>query len=189
MRNFTQIMNECKQELDSIGMHKYSPFIMGISVNNRLSRSLGRCKRAYYATGEQYWIELAEKVAKDNVDLHFVKNIIMHELVHTMPGCFNHGPNFHRKAEVINRYLGYHIGTEESGANMLAAGVAPIDRRLNAKYKVVCEKCGQTLYRLRWCDLTANAGKYTCTRNNCGGHFKTYSLDPNVAIASAIWSK
>lgn len=189
MRNFTQIMNECKQELDSIGMRNYSNNIVSITVNNRLSRSLGRCKRAYYATGEQYQIELAGKVARDNVDLHFVKNIIMHELVHTMPGCFNHGPRFQNTAYIINRKLGYHVGTHESVENMKAAGVQPKDKRMDAKYKVVCQKCGQEIYRQRWCDLTANPGNYKCGRAGCHGEFKVISLDPNVAIASVIWSK
>ena len=187
MRNYVNIMLECMHELDDVYLGAYSKNITSITINNRLRRSLGRCKMI--GGGREYRIELAGKVARDDVDLHFIKNIIMHELVHTMPYCFNHGPEFHRMAEAINRTLYYHIDTEETQENMIAAGVKPIDKKLDAKYKVVCEKCGQTLYRKRKCDLTENPRTYTCTRNNCGGHFNTYSLNPKVAIASAIWNK
>ena len=179
MRNFNDILCNCLAELDSIGVTCYSRYITGITVNNRLSRALGRC----VVRNGIFRIELARKVTADNVDIDFVRNIIMHEVIHTMPGCFNHGSTFQRYASIVNRKLGYHVSTEETIENMEAAGVKPIIKSEVAKYALVCKKCGKTIaYRQRWCDLTANPGNYLHT--TCGGNLRTVSLDPNIAIAS-----
>ena len=183
MRNYTQIMKDCMKELDSIHLATYSRRIISITINNRLSRSLGRCRRKY----GDFYIELAGKVARDDVDLHFIKNIIMHELVHTMPGCFNHGPEFHRIGDMVSRKLGYHIDTHETVENMEAAGVKPIIKSEEAKYALVCKKCGAKIYKMRWCNALANPGNYRHTA--CGGDLYTVSLDPNVAIPSVTWNK
>lgn len=179
MRNYTAIMHDCMQELGSIGLSTYSKRIVSITINNRLSRSLGRCRRI----GRDFFIELAGKVARDDVDLHFIKNIIMHELVHTMPECFNHGYMFQRTAAIINKRLGYNVGTHETAENMIAAGVKPINKKEEAKYAICCGKCGKTVaYRQKKCGLTDNPGNYTHT--GCGGKLYTLRLGWDATITT-----
>lgn len=177
MRNLTELMMNCMRELDSINIH-YSKNIISITVNNRLSRALGRCMR----NGGTFRIEIAGKTAADTTDIGFLKNVIVHELIHTITGCFNHGYKFQYYANEVNQKLGYHVTTSSSAEDMEAAGITPIGYQ-TAKYALVCKKCGKTVaYRQRWCDLTANPGNYR--HGECGGDLYTISLDPKVAIAA-----
>lgn len=177
MRNLTELMVNCMRELDSINIH-YSKNISSITVNNRLSRALGRCMR----NGGTFRIEIAGKTAADTTDIGFLKNVIVHELIHTITGCFNHGYKFQYYANEVNQKLGYHVTTSSSAEDMEAAGITPIGYQ-TAKYALVCKKCGKTVaYRQRWCDLTANPGNYR--HGGCGGDLYTISLDPKVAIAA-----
>lgn len=180
MVNLNNLLRLCMAELDAINLVNYSKNIASITVNNRLSRALGRCVRK----NGIFHIELAQKSVAEGVDVNFIKNIIMHELVHTMPNCWNHGPVFQNYAHIINRRLGYHVETTETIENMMAAGVNPLVNSKIAKYVLVCRKCGKEVaYRQRWCDLTANPGNYT--HKACGGDLKTISRDPSVTILSA----
>lgn len=174
MRNYAELMKECMKELDSIGI-QYSPDILGIRVNNRLKVTLGLCRR----TGRRYYtIEIAGRVVKDCVNPNFIKGVIMHELVHTMPGAYNHGPTFHRYASIINKKLGYNIKTTENEAVTENAGV-----ETKYKYALVCNKCGKYIKKTRWSIVLANPKEYM--HGGCGGDFHTISLDPKITIASA----
>ena len=180
MRDLNKIMNDCIAELNSIGMTYYSKNITSITVNNRLSRALGRCIRS----GGSFRIELAGKTAADNVDIYFIRNVVMHELVHTMPGCWNHGPLFQSYARRINAKLGYHVSTTETEANMQAAGVQPIVKKEVARFALVCGKCGKTIaYRQRKCALTEHPGNYTHTE--CGGSLYTLTLGWDATLKTA----
>lgn len=39
-----------------------------------------------------------------------IEDTIIHELIHTIEGCFNHGKNFRFWANKINNLFGYNIG-------------------------------------------------------------------------------
>ena len=171
MVNLNNLLLTCMKELNSIGLTRYSHLIASITVNNRLSRALGRCVRK----NGVFSIELARKSVAEGVDVQFIKNIIMHELIHTMPNCWNHGPLFQNYARIINRGLGYHVSTTETIENMMAAGVKPLIKSEVAKYALVCGKCGkQVAYRQRQCDLTTNPGNYV--HSGCGGNLFTLNL-------------
>ncbi len=43
------------------------------------------------------------------LDEEIIKNTIMHELIHCMPYCNNHGKKFKEYAKYINKNLGYDI--------------------------------------------------------------------------------
>ncbi len=43
------------------------------------------------------------------LDKNIIKNTIMHELIHCMPYCNNHGAEFKKYARYINEKLGYNI--------------------------------------------------------------------------------
>ena len=176
MRNLTKIMLTCMSELDSIGID-YSQNIARITVNHRLSRTLGRCKR----NGGIFTIEIAPKVAMEDIDPRFLMNVIMHELLHTCPGCFNHGASWKSRAARVNAKLGYHVTTTETAANMQAAGITPIGKE-TARYALVCRKCGKMIYRQRWCAALANPEGYRHT--GCGGDLYIISLDPTRAVVS-----
>ena len=51
--------------------------------------------------------EISPWVMELNEDI--IKNTIMHELIHCMPGCSNHGEYFKKYDYYVNAKLGYDI--------------------------------------------------------------------------------
>ena len=104
----------------------------------------------------------------------FIKDIIAHEFCHTLPGCFNHGAEFHNKAKLINNLMGYHIDTkadmESSAYFMKVLNSQP------APYKVICDNCGAEQDFRKINSQLKNPYCYKCAK--CGKpYLVTYKLD------------
>ncbi len=95
-----------------------------------------------------------------------IKNTIIHEIIHCLPGCNNHRGTFKSYANYINKKLGYDIsrlGNKE--ADYIKSNVEYNENTSNNKYKIICEQCGQVFYRQR---MKKNLiRKYYCSK--CGG--------------------
>lgn len=178
MKDLWKLFCECKMEMESIGMD-ISMNISGIAVNKRLSRALGRCMKK----GFSYRIEINDCMLADEVEVNATKNVIMHELLHTCPGCFNHGGEWKYRASIVNRKLGYHVNRTEDCEALEAVGV--VIKKKSAKYALVCNECGHKYERQRWSNALANPSRFRC--GICHGSLKTISLDGS-AICSPIWS-
>ena len=64
---------------------------------------------------------------------------IAHEVIHTVPGCFNHGDGFKAAARCLEKH-GYHVGRlcrDEEYAKYITQKKA-----FGTTYHVVCEDCG-----------------------------------------------
>ncbi len=103
---------------------------------------LGRCQQSR-RTGE-FRLSLSS-AAFHGFDLD---SIILHEYVHTIPGCMNHGPQFNGMAARIERLTGHYgiTGTRQSARDKreqkgFTAAIA--------KYQLKCKKCGATWYYQR----------------------------------------
>ena len=125
-------------------------------INTRAVRRRGACKKK----DGRFIIELSV-YCLDDPDAE-IKNVIAHELIHTCPGCFNHGDNFKAYMDKLNAH-GYSVATAYTGE-------AP-ELEQNAKYKIVCKSCGQTFYRMRMSDVVKYPDRYKCT---CGGKLEVY---------------
>ena len=181
MKDVQKLFNECVMEMESIGMD-ISTRILEVKVNSRLSRALGRCGIVYRTMegGAWYRIEIQPNMLADGIADRVPKNTLMHELIHTCPGCMNHGYEFQRRAEAVNRKLGYNIHTTTNSESLEAAGVQL--KRKSANYRIVCMKCGKTVEtRSRWSSTLEHIGSYR--HSNCGGNLKVVGLNGNV-----IWS-
>ena len=119
MLNLRKLYMKCVAELESIGMD-YSDKIINVKVNGRLKATLGRCvfdRRSGY-----YTIEVAPCMLGDDVEVEAVKDTIIHELIHTCPGCMNHGTEWKRRAQIVNRKLGYNISRLVKSSDLEAQG-------------------------------------------------------------------
>lgn len=184
MKNLQTLYKECVAEAHSIGLD-ISSDVVEVRINSRLSRALGRCIIQHYWDGDKYVIEVQPNMLRDEVEVMMSKNVIMHELIHTCPGAFNHGQNFQRRAALVNRKLGYHVGTRESVENLEAAGVQL--KRKSAKYALKCVKCGKEYPKQRWCAALETPSRYRC--GVCRGELHTISLDGNVDICKPVWAR
>ena len=104
-----------------------------------------------------------------------IKNTIMHELIHCLPECNNHGKVFKQYEKYINEKLGYSISTLGNKKQDYEKSNLVYDKNVDSerdKYKVVCESCNYTFYRKRM--MKSFTRKYRCGK--CGGKFKIYEI-------------
>lgn len=150
MKNLRNLVLECKTMLDELGI-KYG-YIESVTINTRAKQRWGQCK---ITLNSQYWenrifsINISDRLLQDDVSDIAIKNTIIHEILHTCEGCFNHGTEWKIMADIINtHYKEYNIktktSTEEKGIE---------EDVTQYKYVLRCKKCGKLIYKNRMCDV------------------------------------
>lgn len=115
----------------------------------------GSCKRL---TNGYFVIEITD------LGLHGdVKSTIVHELIHTVEGCYNHGPKFQEIARLLSSAYNIELGTKASKNEM---ALSKEYRIAKSKYVIRCKKCGQIVTRQRATRLVKLPMTYRCW---CGG--------------------
>lgn len=111
MRDLQKLFMKCINELKVIDI-PFSSNIIKVAANSRLSSTYGRCKRTRNSNGTfDYQIEIASFLLNDNLPDKVVRSTIMHEIVHTCNGCFDHGKLFHKYGEIISDCYDVEITT------------------------------------------------------------------------------
>lgn len=104
MKNLTYWIDECSAKCHAAGI----PIADGVEyhVSCEMTSTYGNCsfRRGHYV------IRIAERLLADAYPLPELCNTIVHELLHTCPGCMNHGPAWLRWADVAS---GFGYGTIE----------------------------------------------------------------------------
>ncbi len=164
MRFFEQIEKDCQEA--GLEIQK-----AGFQINSRLKRSLGRCSKCSLKAKNQelFSIEISLYVlTTQNLDL--LRDVIAHELIHTIPGCYNHGPAFQEAANKLNAYYPklYNVQVETNLADYGLFASA-----LN-RYKIVCQHCQYTMYRQRMSKTLRHIDRYCCPM--CHGPLEVYRL-------------
>lgn len=185
-----RLFKECIQELEKIGININNKDIGKIEINisKRNNKRYGACKqeepdiKSKYIEriGKRkivkYWkynkhvIEISKWVME--LDEKIIKNTIMHELIHCMPYCNNHGAEFKRYANYINNKLGYDISRVGNKEEDYKKSNLEYKEEKQLKYKIECQKCGYTFYRQR--QNKNFTRKYRCGK--CGGRFEVINL-------------
>lgn len=163
------LYQQCLEQLQSIGIDMQNEDIVGkidIKLTTRASKRYGCCKqenpdkryktvakKGYhkiikYEKYQNHHIEISSWVMKLNDDI--IKNTIMHELIHCIPFCNNHGKEFKKYANYINQKLGYHITTKGNIQEDYKVSKLEYKEDVNYKYKIECQSCGQIIYRKRF---------------------------------------
>lgn len=163
-----KLYKECIDELNSIAINVEKNRIIEIRINTRSKKRYGCCKKI---SKENYLIEVSEWVMDLNEEI--IKNTIMHEIIHCLPRCNNHGEIFKKYAELINEKLGYDISrTGNKEKDFIKSNLEYIENHVNYKYQIICENCKQTFFRQR---IKRNfVRKYRCSK--CGGIFKIINI-------------
>lgn len=180
-----KLYKECLQELKSIGLEFENNKDIGeinITLSKRKNKRYGCCKQEKpdrnfrivekrknrkiirYEKFQEHHIEISKWVME--LDEKIIKNTIIHELIHCIPFCNNHGEEFKKYATYINQKLGYDIKRVGNPKEDYAKSNVPYqETETGYKYKIKCEKCGQEILRKRF-----NIRKiklYRCGK--CGG--------------------
>lgn len=128
-------------------------------------KKIGRRKSIKYEKFNTHHIEISPWVME--LEDEIIKNTIIHELIHCIPYCNNHGEEFKKYAKYINTKLGYDISRAGNKKEDYKKSNIEYSEEEQYNYKVICSKCGQEFYRKR---LNKNfSRKYRCGK--CGGKF------------------
>ncbi len=155
MKNLNTYVKQCQQDLDLLGI----PYgnVRRWEINTRAKSRWGLCR---CLTGGGFVISIAQMLLEDDVDEQALKDTIVHELLHTVPGCMDHKGKWKMYAELVNRKLPQYTikrtaSREEKG--IAERQVAPIYH-----YAVKCSSCGTVFQRERESKLIKNPGQFRC---------------------------
>lgn len=148
------LLGEVMEEAGRLGI-PFSPKIEPkVGINTRAVTRFGCCKLRQGT----YYIEVARTVAEGPEKS--CREVLAHELLHTCPGCRNHGTKWKDYASRMNRAYGYAIRRVTTNASLGVQGVR------EPKYVLRCERCGAEIPRFRASALTRHPERYRC---RCGG--------------------
>lgn len=157
------LLSECKDILNDCKI-PFNKNVNTIHINNRITKTLGQCKKE----GKDYRIEISGHILESPNEK--LKEVILHELIHTCPKCMNHGELWKRHANIVNRKYGYNIKRIASSSNF------KYDKKAKEKrYKIKCQKCGCIYIRRRRCKLVDYPERFRCGR--CGGGLVLYKKE------------
>ena len=155
------IVKECEGELRNIGIPFKENYYFLIFPPELMYKNLGTTWK------EADTIAINEILFNEKVDKKVLKQVVIHELLHTCEGTKGHNTVWKNYAKTVNEKLGYNISTyanfsdKEFPRDLLAQG---------AKYALKCEKCGAVrLYKVK--TKTVNNPENSACRQ-CGGNFK-----------------
>ncbi len=154
---------EMAETLRGLGLSVSDKLRPEVIVNTRAKRRLGCC---YYKNGV-YTIEVSAMLTGQPEKL---RQTLAHELLHTCPGCRNHGERWKAYAQRVNEALGFSI-------QRLAppeGETGPL-RRDTIKYVLECQRCGAKIYRSRMSKAVKQPWRYRC---KCGGKLKRTVIRP-----------
>lgn len=131
--------------------------ISEIKFSPTMTKSWGNTKYNPYQS--KYTISL-NKVLLPNK--RALEQTLLHELIHTLPGCMNHGKKWKTVADYCNNVYGYNISRTNSAESL---GVTTSDY----KYIIRCQKCGKENGFQRMSNVVKNYRTYHCI---CGGRLE-----------------
>lgn len=177
MRNLNDVITlaeKCEQDLDSLHID-YDHYITW-KINTRAKSRLGLC--SYY--GDGFKIEISSMLLDDDIEESILRDTIMHELLHTVPGCMNHGKSWARLAKIVNNVYCYHVTriVKRDELNLPAP---------EYRYVVKCAKCGYEVGKMRYCGIIAHPEQYS--HKKCGGTFKRVEFAEKTVACNAIVDK
>lgn len=157
---YEKVIKEAKQ-LDIPISNKLKEDVI---INNRAKSRFGCCKKIKKGSKEIYEIELSYRLM--NCEEKVIKQTLAHEILHTCPGCDNHGNTWKSYAKKMNDVYGYNIKRTDTSENLGIKNESLIKESLKANYILVCKKCGTKFSRTRMSNLVKHPSNYRC---KCGG--------------------
>ena len=153
-----KLYSECINELANIKIEFKCKDIV-VKISKRAHKRYGCCKPEIPDSKYRKIIKRGFKfiVCYEN---YFKYTIEIHELIHCLPKCTNHGEEFKKYAKIINEKLGYNITRTGNKKEDFKRSNVEYNEAEEYKYKIKCKDCGQIYYRKR---LNKNLiKKYRC---------------------------
>lgn len=153
MKNLYKVYSDCVSICEK---HKIPiADVIHIEVNSRAKKRWGLCTKN---SNESFTIQISDRLLKDDVSEEATFNTMIHELIHTCPNCMNHGKEWKKWAEVINKNTNYNIKRTTSCAEKgVENPIATMPR-----YIVKCTNCFSEWYYDRAGRVIKNIGRCKC---------------------------
>ena len=120
MNEFDALLARAVEQARALGIPVSARISPHVAVNRRAVTRFGCCIRR----GGEYVIELSERLLE--AEERACMQTLAHEVLHTCPGCRNHGALWKEYAARMNGAYGYAISrTGTCGVRTLRAGVLP----------------------------------------------------------------
>lgn len=159
MKNLETYARECLAELNAIDI--YPNAISEWKVSRAVSR-WGMC--SYKTRSHVYSISISKVLLADNAPVKGLKETIIHELLHAVDGCLDHGYKWTALVNKVNRSYGYAIQQSDDFEHK-GFDTNPMDALY--KYHITCESCGRVYRYGRMCS-TVKAVEQRKARCCCG---------------------
>ena len=171
MKDLNAIGNQWIENLNAIDI--YPNRISRFEVNKRAMRRWGQARKR----DGIYTININYLLLEDEAPEEALINTLVHELLHCVDGCMNHGEKWKELAEVVNDCYGLKISrcssTSEQFANdeEYCKKVAQIKQNKKKTYTCICKECGKAFVRtgLRAPKWYAHYERFHC---QCGGELE-----------------
>lgn len=155
------LLEECLKELETIDIRPYGK-ILSIRENSRTKSRLGCCRQIKGGLFPQYQLEIS--IMLKEWESQKLKEVIIHEVLHTCKGCLNHGALWKELAAEVNKAYGYSIKRTAE----------PQNPENVYRYRIRCSSCGNTSYRIKKSKIVQKPEIYRCAR--CGGALEVDQL-------------
>lgn len=134
MKNLEEYVERSQALLDSL---KIPYRLAHVSYNGRITRKWGYCRKV---DSNHYEISIATVLGDDDSPDESLFSVLLHEYLHTCPGCFNHGKKWKKYAKYIKSSVGIKIKQSQTADSL----------GIDSKYYVKCRRCKQkTWYTFR----------------------------------------
>ena len=134
-----------------------------VSVNHRAKTRFGCCRR----DGPDFIIEVSAFLLE--AEAPAIMQVLAHEVLHTCPGCYNHGPRWNAWAGQMNAAFGYAIRRTDEPSDLGLTDQRPV------RWLVVCTGCGKQSPRMKRSRLVEYPQLYRC--GHCGGRLEVHRVD------------
>ncbi|MBQ8611376.1 MAG: SprT-like domain-containing protein [Oscillospiraceae bacterium] len=138
-----------------------------VRINTRAKKRFGCC---IGTVSRGFTIELAAALLPAGE--RSCMQTLAHEILHTCPGCQDHGEKWKAYAARMNAACGYDIRRTDRPEALgveLPPAAAPVFR-----WRITCARCGKSFFRQKSSPLTKNPQRYRCAA--CGGALRVEKL-------------
>ena len=153
-KNLDNLLSQVISQARSIGIPVSRHIDPQVVVNSRARTRFGCCR----SQRGRHTIEVAAALLE--AEESAICQVLAHEVLHTCPGCANHGKRWQHWAALMSDRFGYDIHRTDSH------GALGIEDSRPVRYLVVCSKCGSSIPRMKRSSLVEHPERYRC---KCGG--------------------
>lgn len=160
-----KIFNQCQKDLENIGVGHGK--VAEFALEKLRKDDYGYTVRI--SGTDTFHVSISTIFLDERITLDGLRGLMYHELLHTLPGCQNHGKKWTSLAKLVHeKFPACWVEQITPEANLGIPDEVLYPKK--PKYKIQCKCCSNYFYRTRWTAMLENIEEYTC--RYCHGEFE-----------------